>query len=304
MGLAYKERMFYKRSQRLTARQGIFNRQSRRHSLCLPLALQFQRLPTRPRLSRSTSNLLGFEIDALSVADIVTFMFFNRETLMMKNLFHAAAISILLALPKLALAALIPVHNTGVNASDALVSPGSQVAFWTLSAKPTGAVTAIGSTPYRYRTTPYFADTTTAAWVSPEPTGNAGVLGAYTYDLVIDLTGLDPSTAAISGSFGTDNEGAIWLNGNAPVATTGVAGFGTPTSFSINSGFVPGLNTLHVRVNNAGDPTAFFVSFSSATATPLAVPPAMIPASSWPVLGGLGLLLLMTTLVALRHRRV
>ncbi|HET9048204.1 MAG TPA: hypothetical protein VFN29_04480 [Chiayiivirga sp.] len=221
----------------------------------------------------------------------------------MKTLFHAVMVSILLAVPKLALAAQIPVHNTGVDASDVLVTYGAQAAFWTLSAKPVGAVPAIGSLPYRYHVGSYFPDTASAAWVSPEASGGAGVLGIYTYDLVIDLTGLDPSTAVISGVFGTDNDGAIWLNGNPPVATTGFAGFGATTPFTVNSGFVSGVNTLHVQVNNGGDPTAFFVSFTSATAAPLAGPPAMIPATSWPVLGGLSLLLLLTTLTALRQRR-
>jgi len=40
----------------------------------------------------------------------------------------------------------------------------------------------------------------------------------------------------------------------------------TPTPFTINSGFVSGLNTIHVTVDNGGDPTAFFVEFNTATA--------------------------------------
>ena len=205
-----------------------------------------------------------------------------------------------ISLPGLALAASIPVHNTGVNSSNVLVAPGAQASFWVLSAKPAGAGEAIGSNPFRYYNGAYFADTATAAWVSPDASGNAGPTGVYIYDLVIDLTGLDPATAKIVGTFGTDNDGSISLNGNAPVAITGIADFGTPTAFAINSGFVAGLNTIHLQVNNQGDPTAFFVSFISATANGVAV---QVPALSGPALAGLALLLAgMGALLARRAR--
>jgi hypothetical protein len=200
----------------------------------------------------------------------------------------AALLAAVLALPGFALAAPITVHNTGVDASNALVAPGAQASFWTLSAAPVGATEVIGSLPFRYFNGAYFADTTTAAWVSPQASGNAGQTGIYTYDLVINLAGFDPATASITGTFGTDNDGAVWLNANPPVATTGVGAFGAPTPFTINSGFVPGLNTIHVQVNNVGDPTAFFVSFTSAAATAVLIP---VPALSWPALVGLALLL-------------
>jgi PEP-CTERM motif-containing protein len=171
-----------------------------------------------------------------------------------------------LFLQALALAGTITVHNTGVNSSDVLVASGAQASFWTLSAEPAGASEALGSNPFRFNCC-YFADTATAAWVSPQASGSAGAGGFYTYDLVINLAGLDPTTASISGTFGTDNDGSIFLNSNAAAATTCFGCFGAPTAFTINSGFVAGLNTIHVKVNNGGDPTAFFVSFTGATAS-------------------------------------
>jgi len=212
----------------------------------------------------------------------------------------AVLFSALLSLPGLVLAAPFTVHNTGVDSSNVLVAPGAQASFWTLSAVPPGASEAIGSLPFRYFNGAYFADTTTAAWVSPQASGNAGQGGLYTYDLVINLAGFDPATASIAGTFGTDNDGAIWLNSNAPVATTGPGAFGAPTPFTINSGFVAGLNTIHVQVNNGGDPTAFFVSFTSATASAVQIP---VPAVSWPALAGLALLLAgLGTLLARKTR--
>jgi hypothetical protein len=212
------------------------------------------------------------------------------EELVRKASLLAALFSAVLSLPGFALAAPITVHNTGVNASDVLVAPGAQASFWTLSAEPAEALEAIGSNPFRYFNVAYFADTATAAWVAPQGSGNAGLNGIYTYDLVIDLTGFNPATASIVGTFGTDNDGSISLNSNPLAATTGVAAFGAPTPFTINSGLVAGLNTIHVQVDNLGDPTAFFVSFTSASATASAVQ-VPVPAMSWSALAGLALLL-------------
>lgn len=174
--------------------------------------------------------------------------------------------------PCVSIAAPITVHNTGVNGSDSLVAAGAQVSFWTLASEPAGASEAIGGNPFRYHNGAYFADTATAAWVAPTASGNAGVGGNYTYALTFDLTGLDPTSASISGIFGTDNNGSISLNGNAPVATTSFGGFGSTTAFSFTSGFVAGLNTIDVTTNNGGDPTAFFVQFNSAAASTSGVP--------------------------------
>ena len=172
-----------------------------------------------------------------------------------------------LLLPSLAMAASIVVHNTGVDSSDVLVAPGASTAFWLLSSKPGGATETIGSNPFRFNCC-YWADQSNAAWVSTVAGGSSSAGGNYVYDLQINLTGLDPSSAVISGKYGSDNSGQVWLNGNAPVLVQG-SNFGSyPASpnFTISSGFVPGINTIHVQVTNEGNPTAFFVQFTSATA--------------------------------------
>lgn len=180
----------------------------------------------------------------------------------------------------------ITVHNTGVNGTDALVAAGAATSFWQLTSQPAGAGYALGSTPFRYYNGAYVADSPVAAWVSPAANGNAGVSGFYTYSLTIDLTGLNPTTAAISGKFGTDNDGSIGVNTSAPVIS---GGFSSLTPFSITSGFVSGLNTINVRVNNAGDPTAFFVTFDSATASVAQTPGGVPDFGSTLVLALLGL---------------
>ena len=187
---------------------------------------------------------------------------------MQRRLMAVLATCSALALSVTSFAAVIPgVINTGTNGSGVLVAAGAQAAGWAEQAQPVGGTVTAGSLAYRYHNPAYFPDTANAAWVAPSASGNAGALGFYDYRLTFSLAGFDPSTALISGLFGTDNDGSISLNGNSAVATTGFAGFGATTAFSFASGFVSGTNYIDVRMNNGGDPTAFFVSFAVATAT-------------------------------------
>lgn len=177
--------------------------------------------------------------------------------------------------PVIAAAAPITVHNTGVDASDVVVGAGQATAFWRLLSAPIGATEAIGSNPFAYFHPAYAADSATSKWVSPNASGNASVSGPggpgdfsalYVYELQVDLTGFVPSSAVIAGAFATDNTGFIRLNGGPSVATSGYAGFGSLTSFILNSGFVAGVNSVQVGVYNQGNPTALRVQITSATA--------------------------------------
>lgn len=159
----------------------------------------------------------------------------------------------------------ITVHNTGVDASDVLQPLGAITSYWTLSSEPGTATETLGSNPFRYYNISYFGDDAVSGWVSPTPFGNAGVGGFYTYQMSFDLSGFDATTALITGVFGADNDGAILLNGNV-VASTVYADFIRPTAFTMNTGFLSGLNTISVRMDNGGDPSAFRVKFSTATA--------------------------------------
>jgi len=183
--------------------------------------------------------------------------------------FVLASITWLLLGMHFAIGAPIVVHNTGVDSSDSLVDAGEQTAFWTLLSAPTGATETLGSNPFRYFNTAYAADSSTSAWVSMAADGNASAGGVYVYQLLVDLTGLDPSSAVITGQFGTDNDGFIRVNAGPNEATQGFGGFATLTSFTLDSGFVAGMNSIEVGVNNGGNPTALRVQFSSATADAL-----------------------------------
>jgi len=114
---------------------------------------------------------------------------------------------------------------------------------------------------------PWLANGPNSKWISPlasQATGNAA--GDYRYRIVFDLTGLEPSTAVLTGQWTSDNAGVgIFLNGT-PTGITYDGNFGAfSATFTINSAFVEGTNTLDFVVNNAGttvNPTGLRVEVS------------------------------------------
>jgi hypothetical protein len=115
-------------------------------------------------------------------------------------------------------------------------------------------------------------------WVNADGSGTAG--SPYTFRLTFDLTGLDASTATISGAWGVDNEGVIQLNGAAPTGTGALTltnfddlgNFDVLNRFSITGGFVAGVNTLDFLATDNDNPGALNVSTLIGTATAGAVP--------------------------------
>ena len=94
-------------------------------------------------------------------------------------------------------------------------------------------------------------------WVHPV---NSTQIGTFIYTLTVDLTGLKPSTAVITGKFSSDNQAKIVLNGvDTGVAINGNL-FSSLTSFTIQSGFVPGINTLEFQVCNWGGTSGLLVA--------------------------------------------
>ena len=53
--------------------------------------------------------------------------------------------------------------------------------------------------------------------------GSGGIGSPYSFELTFSLTGLQASTAVLSGMWGVDNNGSIDLNGSAATGTGGIS---------------------------------------------------------------------------------
>jgi len=144
--------------------------------------------------------------------------------------------------------------NTGIDASGLLVDDGGTDPHYVLVNNPdSGSPDAIIHDTFVFPIVggPWLLADETSKWISPLFDTAGAASGNYRYRIEVDLTGLDPTTAFISGRWASDNEGTLYLNG----AATGIrntSGFGTFTGFRISSGFISGTNTIDFEINNAG----------------------------------------------------
>ncbi len=145
-------------------------------------------------------------------------------------------------------------YNTGVDDNGVVLSDGSADPHYAMTVSPEGTpgpATAITSPP----SPPWIQQTASSRWIGPNVVGGNGEPGVYTFETTFDLTGLDASSAVITGLWSVDNAGAdILLNGN-PTGNAQVGSFVELTPFSISAAegdvFLPGLNTLSFSVENA-----------------------------------------------------
>jgi len=119
-------------------------------------------------------------------------------------------------------------------------------------------------------------------WISPKVTygGTPDPTGKYIFQETFDLTGFTPSTAVITGTWADDNYGlGIYLNGVKEVNGVGsptVNAYGSPSPFTISSGFQSGINTLDFVIDNTGGATGLYVNVTSATATAVVPEPSTV----------------------------
>jgi thrombospondin motif-containing protein 9 len=178
--------------------------------------------------------------------------------------------------PCYALADPIPgLYNTGIDASgQRITTNGVQDAHYRVN----------GALAVSYYNPAYYP-TSDSQWIGQYPDGGYSAtfengVARTTYTLTFDLTGLNPDTARITGSWGVDNYGILLVNGVQHSRNT--VGFAGPTEFTITSGFKKGINTLTFVVEDYGPPAAFVVSGLSGTADK-ATPPTWItgPYGDW-----------------------
>jgi hypothetical protein len=97
-----------------------------------------------------------------------------------------------------------------------------------------------------------------APWIGPQLDSNQDApSGDYAYTLSFNLTGFDLEDVTISGQWSSDNGSSIYLNGVQTGFTSN--DFSKIFNFSLDSGFVSGVNTLEFRVNNVSGPSGLLV---------------------------------------------
>ena len=118
---------------------------------------------------------------------------------------------------------------------------------------------------------PWVANGPNSRWIAPLQADSDAVapVGDYVYQITFSLAGFDPSTAAITGQWASDNTGMNILLNGAPIAGTGTGpspgsynSFHPFSPFSITTGFLAGQNTLQFLVHNDGGPTGLRVDMT------------------------------------------
>jgi len=160
------------------------------------------------------------------------------------------------------------IANTGVNNDGTLASPGSIDQHWTLILSPDPSFpgpNAFVSSPKKAN---WSSNGPISQWISPAADATKNRKGgSYKYRLSFNLSGLNPASAVVKGSWVSDNNTtAVLLNG-VTTGLTGPANFGSQPSagsqFYFNSGFTTGVNTLDFIVNNgSGSPTGIRVEIT------------------------------------------
>ena len=178
-------------------------------------------------------------------------------------------------------------YNTGVGSGGAALAAGDGQtdANYTLISGTIPGVTT-GTAAKTYYNGAYAAENPGSRWISylGSPFSGAGTVSVTT---TFDLTGYKANTASLSGLWGVDNDGEIFLNGVSTGFTllgSSGANFNVLHNFSVGSGFVAGINTLTVAVFDSGNPAAVRLDGLSLTAD--AVPE---PASWMMLIAGFGM---------------
>src|SRR5450759_4920986 len=159
----------------------------------------------------------------------------------------------------------IAIFGTGVASTSSLAADGSVDSHYALigsadASAPGPSVYVANSNAFPIPL--WIVNGPNSKWISPFPSaGTNAAAGTYTYRTTFNLTGLNPATAVLSGQWGVDDLGFIKLNG-AVVPNSGITGYGSLTPFTINSGFINGVNTLDFVVTNWGGASGLRVDIS------------------------------------------
>ena len=145
-------------------------------------------------------------------------------------------------------AASIVVFNTGVDSAGVATTGNGTDLHWTLA----GGTAYTGGTNGQFPIGPWVADDAASRWITPTTNAaDSNAVATFSFSTTFSLTGLNASTASLSGSFAADDSATIFLNG-VQIGAANQGGFSFRTNFAINSGFVAGVNTLTFAALNSG----------------------------------------------------
>ncbi|MCZ8192348.1 MAG: PEP-CTERM sorting domain-containing protein [Microcystis sp. LE19-338.1B] len=138
----------------------------------------------------------------------------------------------------------------------------------------------------------WLSNSSTSRWIWQQFDGQPANV-TRTFRTTFDLTGLNPSTASIVGTWAADNFlDQILING-VSIGTIpndpGGVNYNSFSPFNINSGFQAGINTLDFVVRDVGVISGFRVGEISGTAQPISPSPSVPEPSTILGLGLLGL---------------
>jgi hypothetical protein len=148
---------------------------------------------------------------------------------------------------------------TGVDATDQSLAGGAIDPHYVADSATGAAVLSPANRWYQW------PEPATGKWINYVDSTSTG--GTHSFSTTFDLTGLDPTTAQISGVWTADNNTTMYLNGT-PVASLPFDGYFNLYNFSITSSFVAGINTLSFSVNEVGN-DGLLISQISGTAAPV-----------------------------------
>jgi hypothetical protein len=171
----------------------------------------------------------------------------------------------------------LTLFNTGLDANRAPLQGGSVDPHYTLiQSAATAAPGPNAVVASQIADDFWLANTNASQWLAPTADQSLGGLpcnqaGTYVYRTQFDLSNLDPATAIIQGGWATDDLGStILLNGAQVYQGTGSYDVFSP--FTINAGFVPGVNTLDFVVEDQGCPGGIRIELTGSAQPSASIP--------------------------------
>jgi hypothetical protein len=174
-------------------------------------------------------------------------------------------------------ATVINLPSTGTDAGGNALAGGSADPHYTVTGpgRPGGGQAVVYSAGSLFGG--WVPDDPHSAWIGFQDSFSSNPHGVYTYELQVDLTGYDPTTASISGSWAADQFGSINLNGvptgqSVPDGNWDASSHPNLSPFAISSGFHSGINTLDFVVTEPDDGDGLRVRNVALTATAVPEP--------------------------------